>query len=69
MAIAMGLARCNVVRYFGAREEIYLQLGAECWHGWRDVGLERIDAGDDVVVALVETLDARPLFCDLPRHR
>ncbi|MEJ3742772.1 TetR family transcriptional regulator [Actinomycetes bacterium KLBMP 9797] len=68
VAAAVGLAKSNVVRYFGTREEIYLELAAEGWRDWRDGVLRRLDAGDDVVDALAETLEARPLFCDLLSH-
>lgn len=68
VATAVGLAKSNVVRYFGTREEIYLELAGQCWHDWRDAVLERLDAADDVVDVLAETLDARPLFCDLLSH-
>jgi AcrR family transcriptional regulator len=33
VAAEVGLAKSNVVRYFGTREEIYLELAAE---GWRE---------------------------------
>ncbi|TMR91707.1 TetR/AcrR family transcriptional regulator [Nonomuraea basaltis] len=68
VAAAAGLAKSNVVRYFGTREEIYLELAAEEWQGWRDAATERLrTAGGpgDVVDALAETLEARPLMCDL----
>ncbi|MFI7067579.1 TetR/AcrR family transcriptional regulator [Kribbella sp. NPDC050124] len=68
VAAAVGLAKSNVVRYFGTREEIYLELTGECWRDWRDEVLRRLDAGDDVVDTLAETLEARPLFCDLLSH-
>ncbi|GAA2113665.1 TetR/AcrR family transcriptional regulator [Actinomadura alba] len=68
VAAAVGLAKSNVVRYFGTREEIYLELTAEGWRDWGDAVTERLrDATgpDDVIDALAETLAARPLFCDL----
>lgn len=65
VADAVGLAKSNVVRYFGTREEIYLALTAECWHDWAADVVRRLKAGDDVVDVLTETLAARPLFCDL----
>lgn len=68
VANAVGLAKSNVVRYFGTREEIYLELAAECWRDWRDEALQRLEAGDDVVDTLAETLEARRLFCDLLSH-
>ncbi|MFI7699999.1 TetR family transcriptional regulator [Nonomuraea sp. NPDC049480] len=68
VAAAAGLAKSNVVRYFGTREEIYLELAAEEWQGWREAATERLRAAGgpgDVVDALAETLEARPLMCDL----
>jgi AcrR family transcriptional regulator len=68
VATAVGLAKSNIVRYFGTREEIYLELAADCWQEWRDEVLKRLGEGDEVIDALVGTLDARPLFCDLLSH-
>lgn len=68
VATAVGLAKSNVVRYFGTREEIYLDIAGTCWRDWRDEVLRRLDAGDDVIDILAETLHARPLFCDLLSH-
>jgi AcrR family transcriptional regulator len=71
VAAAVGLAKSNVARYFGTREEIYLELAAEEWQGWESAVTERLrDATglDDVIAALSETIEARPLFCDLLGH-
>ncbi|MFG3343417.1 TetR family transcriptional regulator [Glycomyces sp. NPDC048151] len=68
VATAVGLAKSNIARYFATREEIYLELAAEGWNEWREAVLHRLAAGDDAVDALVETLAARPLFCDLLSH-
>lgn len=68
VAAAVGLAKSNVVRYFGTREEIYLELAGEGWRDWRDAVLERLGAGGEVVDTLAKTLEARPLFCDLLSH-
>jgi AcrR family transcriptional regulator len=68
VAVAVCLAKSNVVRYFGTREEIYLELTAEEWQDWGTAATKRLkDAtdSDGVVAALAETLVARPLFCDL----
>jgi AcrR family transcriptional regulator len=65
IAEAVGLAKSNVARYFGTREEIYLALTAECWQDWADEVRQRLEAGDDPVDVLAETLSARTLFCDL----
>jgi AcrR family transcriptional regulator len=68
VAAAVGLAKSNLVRYFGTREEIYLELAGDCWRDWRDEVLRRLGAGDDVIDVLAESLEARPLFCDLLSH-
>lgn len=71
VATAVGLAKSNVVRYFGTREEIYLELAAEGWTAWGAEVAERLrDASgqDETVAALTETLAGRPLFCDLLSH-
>ncbi|MGH3097535.1 MAG: TetR family transcriptional regulator [Streptosporangiales bacterium] len=68
VAEAVGLAKSNVVRYFGTREEIYLELLAEEWREWAETASARLrDAGDtgEAVAALAETIVDRPLFCDL----
>ncbi|MFF1607602.1 TetR family transcriptional regulator [Amycolatopsis sp. NPDC058278] len=68
VATAVGLAKSNVTRYFGTREEIYLELAAGCWRDWADEVVRRLAAGDDVVDVLAETLAERTLFCDLLGH-
>ena len=71
VAAAVGIAKSNVVRYFGTREEIYLELMTECWQEWADAVTARLreaTSGDEVIAALTETLAARPLFCDLLSH-
>lgn len=65
VADAVGLAKSNVIRYYGTREEIFLALAAEGWQEWRDTVSERLDAGEGAVDVLAETLSDRPLFCDL----
>ncbi|MCK2213466.1 TetR/AcrR family transcriptional regulator [Actinomadura sp. ATCC 31491] len=73
VAEAVGLAKSNIVRYFGTREEIYLQLLTEEWHAWAAAVADRLLPGPrpdaaEAVTALAETLVARPLFCDLLSH-
>ncbi|MGN9843572.1 TetR/AcrR family transcriptional regulator [Nonomuraea sp. H19] len=71
VAEAVGLAKSNVVRYFGTREEIYLHLAAEEWDRWAEAVAARLreaTGSADVVRALTETLADRPLFCDLLSH-
>src|SRR3954464_12493192 len=57
VAAAVGLAKANVVRYFGTREEIYLELAAESWTEWSETVTGRLSdaAGpDDVISVLTE---------------
>lgn len=71
VATAVGLAKSNVVRYFGTREEIYLELAVEEWLAWSDEVVARLATAaspDDVIAALVDTLTERTLFCDLLGH-
>lgn len=71
VASAVGLAKSNVVRYFGTREEIYLELTTTEWLDWADEVSVRLAAAtgpDDVIDALADTLTGRPLFCDLLGH-
>ncbi|AXB48180.1 TetR family transcriptional regulator [Amycolatopsis albispora] len=68
VAAAVCLAKSNVVRYFGTREEIYLELTAECWSEWGEAlagRLAGVDSAGKLVTAIAETLEDRPLFCDL----
>jgi AcrR family transcriptional regulator len=70
IATAAGMAKSNVLRYFGTREEIYLDLMIEAWREWL-VGLpgQLAEAGvDDAAGAarVVSTSIAdHPLLCDL----
>lgn len=71
VADAVGLAKSNISRYFGTREEIYLELLTQEWRQWaRAVSSQLRDARGtaDAVTALAETIAARPLFCDLLSH-
>ncbi|WP_188194240.1 TetR/AcrR family transcriptional regulator [Nonomuraea sp. SYSU D8015] len=71
VAEAVGLAKSNIVRYFGTKEEIYLHLAAEEGEQWVEAVTERLRTATgtaDVVKALAETLDERPLLCDLLSH-
>ncbi|MEV8530568.1 TetR family transcriptional regulator [Streptomyces sp. NPDC051211] len=71
VAEAVGLAKSNVVRYFGTREEIFLELTGEAWGEWEQALTRRLaaartgSAGDDVVAAIAESLAERPFLCDL----
>ncbi|MEV4052823.1 TetR family transcriptional regulator [Amycolatopsis sp. NPDC049688] len=68
VATAVGLAKSNVTRYFGTREEIYLELASACWRDWAAEVTRRLASGNDVVDVLAETLAERTLFCDLLGH-
>ncbi|MET8863473.1 TetR family transcriptional regulator [Nonomuraea sp. NPDC004580] len=76
VADAVGLAKSNIVRYFGTREEIYLELLAAEWHSWadavaaalRDEPPGQAEGVRRVVAVLTGTLVERPLFCDLMSH-
>lgn len=65
IATRVGLAKSNVVRYFGSREEIFLTLAAREWRGWADEVIGRLRGGDGIVDALAEPFATRPLLCDL----
>ncbi|MEV0614564.1 TetR family transcriptional regulator [Nonomuraea sp. NPDC050404] len=71
VAEAVGLAKSNIMRYFGTREEIYLELATEEWRQWAaDVSARLRDTNGtaEAVTVLAETLVDRPLFCDLMSH-
>ncbi|MGH3306242.1 MAG: TetR family transcriptional regulator [Nocardioides sp.] len=71
VADAVGLAKSNISRYFGTREEIYLVLLAEEWREWARAVSARLQPGQGtatVVAALAETIVDRRLFCDLLSH-
>ncbi|MFC4495403.1 TetR/AcrR family transcriptional regulator [Streptomyces ovatisporus] len=44
VAQAVGLAKSNVVRYFGTREEIFLELAAAGWQEWELATQARLSA-------------------------
>ncbi|GAB3567780.1 TetR family transcriptional regulator [Amycolatopsis endophytica] len=71
VAAAVGLVKSNLARYFATREEIFLELAAEEFRGWEAAAVARVAVApgpESVLDALVETLDERPLFCDLLSH-
>jgi AcrR family transcriptional regulator len=71
VAEAVGLAKSNISRYFGTREEIYLELLAGQWRQYtKAVVIALRDARDteSAVNAIAETMVQRPLFCDLLSH-
>ncbi|HEX4813307.1 MAG TPA: TetR family transcriptional regulator [Nonomuraea sp.] len=71
VAEAVGLAKSNIVRYFGTREEIYLHLATEEGLRWAEAVGARLRTATgpaEVVATLAETLAERPLLCDLLGH-
>lgn len=71
VAEAVGLVKSNIVRYFGTREEIYLELAYEEWRQWAETATPRLRAAvgtGEAVTVLAETITDRPLLCDLLGH-
>ncbi|WIX93452.1 TetR/AcrR family transcriptional regulator [Amycolatopsis sp. DG1A-15b] len=71
IAAAVGLAKSNVLRYFGTREEIYLQLtmreGAD-WAAAAGAALHGASGFSAAAAALADAYADRPLYCDLTTH-
>lgn len=71
IATAVGLAKSNVLRYFGTREEIYLHLtmreGAD-WAAAVGTALHGASGFSAVAGALADAYADRPLYCDLTTH-
>jgi AcrR family transcriptional regulator len=71
IATAVGLAKSNVLRYFGTREEIYLQLAMREGTGWAaavGAALPEASGFSAVATALADAYADRPLYCDLTTH-
>ena len=71
VAQTAGLAKSNIQRYFGTREEIYLELLTEEWRQWAQAVSTRLrdtHGTAEAMAALAETIADRPLFCDLLSH-
>ena len=71
IATAVGLAKSNVLRYFGTREEIYLQLAMREGASWADAvtdGLRAAHGFAAVADVLAGAYADRPLYCDLTTH-
>ncbi|MET9250552.1 TetR family transcriptional regulator [Nonomuraea sp. NPDC003709] len=61
VAEAVGLAKSNIMRYFGTREEIYLILAADEWHQWAAAVTARLEApSDDAAAPVTARLEAPP---------
>ena len=71
IAAAVGLAKSNVLRYFGTREEIYLHLtmreGAD-WAAAASTALRGASGFAATATALADAYADRPLYCDLTTH-
>lgn len=74
IATDVGMHKSALLKYFGTREEIFLQLAEEEWRAWAAATVAALDAApagdptDHVVAALSGSLVARPLFCQLLMH-
>jgi AcrR family transcriptional regulator len=71
VAEAVGLAKSNISRYFGTREEIYLELLVEEWQQCSQASVARLQHAqgtDAAITLLAETMVESPLFCDLLSH-
>ena len=67
LADAVGLAKSNVVRYFGTREEIFVELCSEEGYRLRDALLPRLAdvTAETLPHVLSTTLVEHELFCEL----
>ncbi|MGM1058646.1 TetR family transcriptional regulator [Saccharothrix sp. Mg75] len=71
VASAVGLAKSNVLRYFGTREEIYLELTRREGSDWATAAGEALHGASGftgVATALADAYADRPLYCDLTTH-
>jgi AcrR family transcriptional regulator len=68
---AVGLAKSNVLRYFGTREEIYLRLTMQEGSDWAAAVSEALQdavGAAATAAALADAYADRPLYCDLTTH-
>jgi len=71
IAREVGLAKSNVLRYFGTREEIYLSLTMQEGAQWAEAAtaaLRDASGPGEVAAALAGAYVDRPLYCDLTTH-
>jgi AcrR family transcriptional regulator len=69
----VGLAKSNVLKYFESREAVLLELFGIEFDAWiddldtalRDAAGSPAQRSEQLVEAVVQTLSARPVFCDL----
>jgi AcrR family transcriptional regulator len=74
LAREVGLAKSNVLRYFESREAVLLELFDREYRAWLDdlqARLEHLtaltidDRIEQIALAVAESVDARPVFCEL----
>jgi AcrR family transcriptional regulator len=71
IAREVGLAKSNVLGYFGTREEIYLSLTMREGTRWAEAvtaALREASGAGAVAAALADGFVDRPLYCDLTTH-
>lgn len=73
IATEVGMHKSALLRYFGTREEIYLNIATEAWQEWSETleaQLKTLARGDvtGIAAAFAATLQDRPLLCDLFTH-
>ena len=72
IAEEVGLAKSNVLSYFGTLDAIYLQLVNEEWRDWVTVAAARLTGATsgpaEVADALSLSFAEQPLLCDLLAH-
>lgn len=73
IAADIGMHKTALLRYFGTREEIYLNIATQAWQEWSralEADLMALTRGDvpGIAAAFATSLEARPLLCDLFTH-
>jgi AcrR family transcriptional regulator len=73
IAADVGMHKTALLRYFGTREEIYLNIATEAWQEWAHslaADIRALAPGDVTGIAAVfaGSLEKRPLLCDLFTH-
>jgi AcrR family transcriptional regulator len=73
IAADVHMHKTALLRYFGTREEIYLNIATEEWQEWAtslSATLGELRRGDvpGIATAFADSLEKRPLLCDLFTH-
>jgi len=73
IATDVGMHKTALLRYFGTREEIYLNIATHEWQEWAtalSATLKALPPGDVPAIAgaIAKSLERRPLLCDLFTH-